>query len=544
MIQDSLCSFLSVNFTGTFANEEEVEGMKKGKILGLLLIGAAVMSLMLAGCSKSDQAAQSKELVVAQAANPTTLDPQDTQDTLAYGIQKTMYEGLLGFDKDMKVIPVLAEAMPELAPDAKSVTFKLKHDVKFQDGTDFNAEAVKANMERLLDPANKLKRASLFKAVDHVEIIDPYTVKIVLNRPFAPIVEAFAHPAGAMISPKAIKEYGKDLNRHPVGTGPYQFVEWKDGQYVTVKKFDGYWDKDHAAKLEKITFKPVPEAGSRVAMLKTGEIQFVYPLPPEQIEGMKNDSKVTVDRSQSIYQRYVVFNTTQKPFTDKRVRQALNYAVDKDAMIKVTYKGYGTPSQSVLAPKVWGFAPHDPYPYDVEKAKKLLAEAGYPDGFETTIWTANNTELVKFAEFIQQQWQAVGVKVKVEPMEYVTMINQMSVKPSESKMMTNMGGWSPSTGEADWGIRPLLSKDMFPTAGFNVGYYSNDQVEKDIVAGMEISDKDQRLQAYAAAQKALFEDAPWVFLFVPDNLAGKRKNLENAFVLPDGTLDVAHAEFK
>jgi glutathione transport system substrate-binding protein len=288
----------------------------------------------------------------------------------------------------------------------------------------------------------------------------------------------------------------------------------------------------------------VPEAGSRVAMLKTGEVQFVYPLPPEQIDGMKDDSKITVDRSQSIYQRYVIFNVTQKPFNDKRVRQALNYAVDKDAMIKVTYKGYGTPSESVIAPKVWGFAKQQMYPYDVEKAKKLLAEAGYPDGFETTIWTDNSTELVKFAEFIQQQWQAVGVNVKVQPMEYVTMINQISVKPGDSKMLTNLGGWSPSTGEADWGIRPLLSKDMFPTAGFNVGFYANDQAEKDVVAGMELSDKQQRLEAYAEAQKTLVEDAPWVFLFVPDILAGKRKNLDNVYVLPDGTLDVAHAEFK
>lgn len=518
--------------------------MKKGKILSLLLIGVAMTGLVIAGCSKSDQSAKPQELVVAQAANPTTMDPQDTQDTLAYGIQKTMYEGLLGFDKDMKVIPVLAEALPELAPDAKSVTFKLKHNVKFQDGTEFNAEAVKANIDRLLDPANKLKRASLFKAVDHAEVIDSYTVKIVLNQPFAPIVEAFAHPAGAMISPKAIKEYGKDLNRHPVGTGPFQFVEWKDGQYVTVKKFDGYWDKEHAAKVAKITFKPVPEAGSRVAMLKTGEIQFVYPLPPAQIESMKDDSKIAVERSQSIYQRYISFNVTQKPFDDKRVRQALNYAVDKDAMVKVTYKGYGIPAESVIAPKVWGFAKQQMYPYDVEKAKKLLAEAGYPDGFETTLWSANNTEMLKFAEFIQQQWQAVGVKVKLQPMEYVTQVNQLQVKPSESKMLTNVGGWSPSTGEADWGIRPLLSKNMFPTAGFNVGFYANDQVEKYIVAGMELSDKQQRLQAYAEVQKSLVEDAPWVFLFTPDNLAGKRKNLENAYVLPDGTLDVAHAEFK
>ena len=521
--------------------------MVKGRIWSWILIGVLSLGVLLTGCSKSNQVSGDKkpsELVVAQAANPTTMDPHDTQDTLAYGIQKTMYEGLLGFDKDMKVVPVLAEGMPQLAKDAKSVTFKLKKGIKFQDGTDFNAEAVKINLDRLKDPANKLKRASLFAAVDHVEVIDPNTVKVVLNKPFAAIVQTFAHPAAMFISPKAIKEYGKEVSRHPVGTGLFQFVEWKDSQYVVVKKFDGYWDKNNSAKVNKITFKPIPEAGSRVAMLKTGEVQFVFPLPSEQVESVKTDKNVAVDRSQSIIERYVTFNVKQKPFEDKRVRQALNYAVDKETMIKVTYKGYGTVAESAIAPKVWGFQKQQMYPYDVEKAKKLLAEAGYPDGFETTIWAANSTEVTRYAEFIQQQWQAVGVKAKVQPMEYVTLVNQMSVKPEVSKMLTNMGGWSPSTGEADWGIRPLLTKDMFPTAGFNVGFYSNDQLEKDVEIGLRSADEKERLSAYADAQKTIVEDAPWVFLFVPDNLAGRRQNLTGAYVLPDGALDVAHAEFK
>ncbi len=521
--------------------------MKKGKAISLLLIGMLAFSLTLTGCSKSDQsgsAKKSNELVVGQAANPTTMDPQDTQDTLAYSIQRTIYEGLLSFDKDMKVIPVLAESLPELAPDAKGLTFKLKHGVKFQDGTDFNAEAVKVNIDRLKDPANKLKRASLYSAIDHVEIIDPYTVKIVLNKPFAPIVQAFAHPAGGMISPKAIKDYGKDLNRHPVGTGLFQFVEWKDGQSVVVKKFDGYWDQAHAAKVDKITFKPIVEASSRVAMLKTGEVQFIWPLPSEQIDNVKSDSKVTIDKSPSIIERYVVLNVTQKPFNDKRVRQALNYAIDKNALNKVVYKDYAAAPESAIAGNVWGFQKQQMYTYDVDKAKQLLAEAGYPNGLEITLWTPNDTERAKIAEFIQQQWAAIGVKANVQQMEFVTLTNLLSAKPEESKLQAAVSGWSPSTGEADWGIRPLLAKSMFPTAGFNSGFYSNDQVEKAIQTGMESANEQERLAAYGEAQKTIVEDAPWAFLTIPDIVAGKRKNLSGVYVLPDGTLDVAHAEFQ
>lgn len=520
--------------------------MQYRKVWMLLLVGVLALGLLLAGCGKSSQSTgnnKPKELVVAQAANPTTMDPHDTQDTLAYGIQKTMYEGLLGFDKDMKVVPVLAEGMPELAADAKSVTFKLKKDIKFQDGTDFNAEAVKANIDRVRDPANKLKRASLFAVIDRVEVIDPYTVKMVLNRPFAAIVNTFAHPAAMMISPKALKDYGKDIGRHPVGTGPFQFVEWKDSQYVVVKKYDGYWNKANSAKVDKITFKPVPEAASRVAMLKTGEAQFVFPLPPEQVDSAKSDSNIVIDKSPSIVERYMTLNMTKKPLDDKRVRQALNYAVDKNAYVQVLMKGYGSAAKSAIAPKVWGFQEQQMYPYDVEKAKKLLTEAGLPNGFELTIWVVNSTEGVRTAEFIQQQWQAIGVKATVQQMEYVTLLNQMYTKPEESKMMTNYGGWSPSTGEPDWAIRPLLTKAMFPTAGFNTGFYVNDALEKAVALGLESADEKVRLQAYADAQRIIVEDAAWVFLANPDNIVGKRKNLTGAYVLPDGALDVGHAEF-
>jgi glutathione transport system substrate-binding protein len=535
--------------------EGEPEQMTPKLTVKLALTSLLAASVLLAGCSTATKSTDSAgstdtaekkrtDLTVAQAANPTTLDPQDAQDTLSFSIMKTMYEGLLGFDKDMKVIPVLAEGLPTLSSDAKEVTFKLKQGIKFQDGADFNAEAVKANLDRVTDPNNKLKRASLFAVVDHTDVVDPYTVKIVLNKPFAAIVETFAHPAAMMISPKAIKDFGKDVQRHPVGTGPFQFVEWKDADHVTVKKFADYHDKNNAAKLETINFKPVTEASSRVSMLKAGDAQYVYPYPPDQAEAVKDDANIKLDQSPSIVERYVAFNTTKKPFDDKRVRQALNYAVNKDALIKVVAKGYAQPAKSSIAPNVWGYQEQATYNYDPEKAKKLLADAGLANGFETSIWTANSSESVKIAEFIQQQWKLVGVNASVQQMESGTLNNQMYVKPEDSKMMTYSGGWSPSTGEADWGLRPLLTKALFPPAGFNVGYYVNETVEQAIAKGLSTSDKNARLAAYSDAQKQIMEDAPWLFLYVSDNLAGKRKNVEGAFVLPDGALDLTHAEFK
>lgn len=222
----------------------------------------------------------------------------------------------------------------------------------------------------------------------------------------------------------------------------------------------------------------------------------------------------------------------------------MNYAIDKNTLIKVVYKGFGTPAESIIAPNVWGFQKQQMYDYNREKAKSLLSEAGFPNGFETTLWVVNASETVKAAEFIQQQWKEVGVKVNIQQMEKGTLLNQLYVKPEESKMQTYMGSWSPSTGEADWGIRPLLTKAQFPPAGYNTGFYVNEEAEKLIENGLRLTTDKERLEAYANVQKLVVEEAPWGFLYVTDIISGKRSNLNNAFVLPDGSLDLKRVEFK
>lgn len=519
--------------------------MNAAKALKLALVVFFAASLLLSACSNSavENNNAAKNLVFVQENNPVTLDPMDGNDDWSYTVMMTMYEGLLSFDKDMKVIPVLAEALPEISKDAQSITFKLRQGVTFQDGEKFNAEAVKTNFERIKNPENRLKRTSLFSVVEKLEIIDDYTVRFVLNKPFAPILQTFANPAFMMISPKEIKENNKGINRKPVGTGPFQFVEWKDGDHLTVKKFEGYWDQANVAKVDEITFKPATEAASRVVMLQTGEAQLVFPLPYEQVGQLKKDSEIEIMQSPSIAMRYMAVNTQRKPFDDKRVRQALTYAINKDALIKTVTYGYAVPAKSVMAEKVWGFQKQEMHEYDMEKAKQLLAEAGYPNGFETTIWSNNTTERVRTAEFIQQQWKEIGVKATVQPMESATWSNQTYVKPGESKLQATVSNWTPATGEADWAIRPVLTKEGFPPGLVNIGFYSNEQVEKDIQDAMKTTDEKARLDAYGNAQKIAVEEAAIIPLFVPDNLLGKKKNLSGIEVLPHNIVDLRRAEF-
>lgn len=522
---------------------------KKGVILGLTAVLS--LGLLLTGCGANQASApttqntvqkQGNSMTVAVQDNFVSLDPHDTNDTLSFSAEKTMLEGLIGFDKDMKMIPVLATDW-QASQDAKEFTFHLRKGVKFQDGTPFNAEAVKVNVDRLADPKSTLKRHSLFALVDHTDAVDEYTVKVVLKEPFGAMLNNFAHPAAMMISPKALKEYGKDVSKHPVGTGQYVFKDWVQGDHLTVTKNPDYWQKGQP-KLDGITFKNVPENGARIAMLKTGEADFIYPVPTEEAKALNGQNGITIEHKPSIIVDYVSMNTNKKPFDNPKVRQALNYAIDKDAFIKVIYNGYAGPLTSIIAPNTQFFSAQTPYPYDLNKAKALMKEAGYENGFEATLWSSNNSNYIKATQFLQQQFSQIGVKVKIENMEAATMSDKIwKVKdPSEATIQLYFGGWSPSTGDADWGIRPLFGKDMIPPAGYNTAYYMNDQANQLIQEGIKKADSAQRKAAYAKVQQQIWTDAPWVFLDTRETISGAKSYIKGAYLLPDGALSVENAE--
>lgn len=287
-----------------------------------------------------------KDVVVAVGSNFTTLDPYDANDTLSQAVAKSFYQGLFGLDKEMKLKNVLAESYT-VSDDGLTYTLKLRQGVKFQDGTDFNADAVKANLDRASNPENHLKRYNLYKNIDKTEVVDPSTVKITLKQPFSAFINILAHPATAMISPAALEKYGKEIGFHPVGTGPYQLDTWNQTDFVKVKKFVGYWQQG-LPKLDTITWRPVTDNNTRAAMLQTGEAQFAFPIPYEQAALLAKNKNLELVASPSIMQRYISMNVTQKPFDNPKVREALNYAINRQALVKVAFAGYATPATGVL----------------------------------------------------------------------------------------------------------------------------------------------------------------------------------------------------
>ncbi|BAK10698.1 putative binding protein YliB precursor YliB [Pantoea ananatis AJ13355] len=504
---------------------------------GLLAAGVLSSAMALPAWAAQDA-------VIAVASNFTTLDPYDANDTLSQAVAKSFYQGLFGFDKDMKRINVLADSY-QVSEDGLTYTIKLHSGVKFQDGTDFNAEAVKANLDRASNPDNHLKRYNLFKYIASTEAVDPVTVKITLKQPFSAFINILAHPAAAMISPAALKKYGKEIGFHPVGTGPFEFVTWNQTDFVKVKKWDGYWKKDYP-KLDSITWRPVVDNNTRAAMLQTGEANFAFPVPYEQAKLLEKNSKLDVVVSPSIMQRYISLNVTQKPFDNPKVREALEYAINRQALVKVAFAGYATPATGIVPPSIEYAQTYPPIPYDPAKAKALLKEAGYPNGFETTLWSSHNHSTAqKVLQFVQQQLAQVGVKVKVTAMDAGQRAAEVEGKgQKESGVRMFYTGWSASTGEADWALTPLFATTAWPPAIFNTAFYSNPKVDKDLADALKTTDSKQKAELYKDAQDTIWNDHPWIPLVVEQLVSAHSKNLSGFYMMPDTSFSFDDAELK
>lgn len=540
--------FLVTDYVGI----EEVKIMRK---IGAILFTALLLVLLMT-TAFAESISQQKDITCAVNVDFTTMDPMDTSDTLSGGIQRMIMDGLFGFDDDMKIIPMLATGYTA-SDDATEFTITLREGISFTDGTPWNADAALANVAKWGDKELGLKRTTfLCNMLKSWEKIDDYTIKITLNEPFGAFISNLAHPACVIMSPKQIEAGVEACAYSPVGTGQYTFVEWIEGDHLTLALNPEWWGYDAEicggtpladadAGFKTITFKPVTESATRVAMLQAGDAQVIWPTPTESVSVLEMDPNVTSYVDDGIVVRFLMLNTQKEPFTDKRVRQAIDYAINKDAYIAVVKNGLATKADSVIGPAVQYYKPNEIREYNIEKAKELLAEAGYPDGFTTTAMYANTTANQKQAEFLKQQLEQVGINLELKGMESAILnerIQGVDVPGSEAEVDTYIIGWSPSTGDADWGIRPLLAKESVPPMSYNICYFENEELEGYIRAGLESADDDVRREAYAKAQDLIWEETPLVMLCVDSNTWATSANVQNVKIYPDGAINFRNAK--
>ena len=401
--------------------------------------------------SAAKASAQDYDAVAAVSLDFTTMDPVDTSDTLSGGIQRLIMDGLFGFDDDMNQIPMLATKW-EANDDATEYVLTLREGISFSDGTPWNAEAAKANLDKLNDETRHLKRTSLLSSViDTVEVTGDYEVTVKLSTPFSAFIANLCHPACVMMSPKVI-EAGDDVSASaPNGTGQNLFVEWEHGDHLKLQLNPDWWGYEAGlvapdAGFKTIDFKVVTENATRVNMLMAGDADFIWPVPTEAYANVEADPNLVAHSEAGIVVRWLYMNTQKAPLNDVRVRKALALAVNKEAFLQLIYNGHGSVATSILGSKVTGYKRNEPVAFDVEQAKALLAEAGYPNGFTITQYYSNNTTNQKSAEFMAQQFAQIGVTLNLVG-EESAMTNdriQNSTKPgAEADVDVYLTGWSP-----------------------------------------------------------------------------------------------------
>ena len=495
----------------------------------------------------TDSKSKDNDLVIAIEGSVSSMDPANIPDTNAISATRGVYENLVKFDENNEIAGQLAKDW-EISDDSLTYTFHLNEGIKFHDGTDFDSEAVKANYDRVVDKNNDLRQRRTFivtnddgseePRVASVETPDPNTVMFKLTKPWSPFINRLTQ--FCIISPAALAQYGNDIMNHPVGTGPYTFVEWEEGDHTTLKRNDNYWGDKPG--VDTVTIKEAPEAGTRTAMLQTGEADFVYPMPVDQIKAVEGTDDLSVKASDSNIMRYVTLNMDQPELKDLKVRKAMNLAIDKNAYVQLMYSGYGKPASSVVPESISGYVEQPAYKYDLNEAKALMKEAGYEDGFKLTLWGDNTTQEIKGMTFIKQQLQQIGIEVDVMPMEPATINDKIYVDKEESKINMWYVNWSASDFTMDGSLRSLLYSTMCPPVSANTAYYNNKDFDKDLDEGLSNADPEDQKKIYADAQERAWKDCPWLFLGNDQVIFAEKSYLSGVYVSPDGAFNFADAK--
>jgi len=495
--------------------------------------GAIALTFCVVTALAASQAAAKGTLVYCSEGSPEGFQPQFfTTGTTFDAVSVPMFNRLVEFEiGTTHIVPALAESWT-VAPDGKAYTFKLRKGVKFHSNAnfkptrDFDADDVLFSWNRMADehhPFHTMTAGQTFSyyddmgmknIVDRVEKVDDYTVRFVLKRSEAPFLADMAMDFASILS----KEYFETMMKkgtpnaadvYPIGTGPFEFVSYQKDAIIRYKAFDKYWGG--RPKIDNLVYAITRDATARYAKLKTGECQVMAFPKPADLDAMKQDPALALQQKEGLNIGYIAFNVEKKPFDDKRVRQALNYATNKEAILKAVYQGNGRVAKNPIPPILWGYndAVQD-YPYDPAKAKELLAQAGHPNGFDVDLWylpvtRPYNPDGKRMAELIQADWAKVGVRAKLVTYEWAEY--RKRAKGGEHQVV--MFGWSGDNGDPDNFFVPLLGCEAVKGGGNNARW-CNKAFEDLVIKAAQAPKQGDRAKLYEQAQVIVHEEAPWI----------------------------------
>lgn len=493
-------------------------------------------------------------LVFGRGGDSTSLDPSRTTEGETFKVTKNMFETLLTFeDEGTAVEPGLAKEW-DTSDDGLTYTFELEEGITFHDGTDFNAEAVVSNFERWAagDEEKFPYYNSMFggfegedgHVIASVAADGDSTVVFTLVRPQAPFLKNLAMDMFAMSSPTAFEEQGDDdYERNPVGTGPFKFVEWKPNDSITIEKYDDYW-QEGLPKLGKVIFRSIPDNAARLNALTAGEIDLADGINPSDGEAIEGNPDLQLFERPSMNIGYLGLTVTREPFDNKQVRQAMNHAIDKQSIIDAFFEGRAEIAVNPMPSSIEGYNDEiEGYDYDPEKAKELLEEAGYGDGFDMELWAMPvprpyMPDGEKVAEVIQKNLADVGITANIVSHEWATYLELASKGDADAFML----GWTGDNGDPDNFLYVLLDEDNIGSNNYT--YFKNDETHDLFIEAQSEVDQEVRNELYRDAQEILFEEAPWVPLAHSTPLLGGAADLSGFLPHPTGSDLLSNVDFE
>jgi peptide/nickel transport system substrate-binding protein len=496
-----------------------------------------LLAALLAGSALASPAVAA-DLRIGLQEDPDVLDPDQSRTFVGRIVYTSLCDKLIDITPELKFIPQLATAW-SWSDDGKVLTMDLREGVVFHDGTPFNAEAAKANIERSKDLPES-RRKSEVKSIDSVAVSGPYQVQITLTAPDATLLAQLSDRAGMMVSPTAAEAAGADFGANPVCSGPYKFVERVAQDRIVLEKFADHWNAD-AYHFDKVTFLPIPDTTVRLANLRSGDLDMLERLAATDATSVKSDAKLNYAEAVGIGYQAMTVNVgngerAKNPFgEDARLRQAFSLAVDREALNQVVFEGAFAPGNQPYPPNSPWYNSELPVPTrDLEKAKALMKEAGH-ETFDLEVQVANNPVQTQVMQVVQAMVAEAGFKVSLKSMEFAALLAEQTAGNYQASQV----GWSGRT-DPDGNLHQFVTCK----GGINDSKYCNPEIDRLLDAARVSTNEEERKAKYDAASKILAEDLPIIYLYHPTWIWALDKKVDGFVPYPDGMIRLADVTFK
>lgn len=500
------------------------------------VLAVAVLVALVGGLAAGLASAQSPRrggvLRVGLNADPPNLDPHQSTAAVDRQVFQSLFDKLVDINENLEIVPMLALSWT-ISNNGKTYTFRLRPNVVFHDGTPFNAEAVRYNFERMLDPAFASPRRFEIILVQRVTVVDPLTVQVDLEGSFSPLLAVLSDRAGMMVSPTAARRLGRDFAREPVGTGPYKFVEKRPQERIVLERFDRHWDRT-AGNVDRIIYRPFIDEQARLANLRAGELDIIDQVPPTEVPALRTDSRVKMSEREGLGWQGIWLMVQGPPFNNRALRQALNATIDRRTLVRVVFGETATPANG---PFPTGMLASDAGPNNripernLDLARAKLREGGQPSGFAFSLKITPGRVPQQIGQIVQSMAGEVGIRVNLEIVEFGALLNVLATRRYEAALL----GWS-GRPDPDGNIY----NNFATNAGQNRSGYGNPRFDTLLDAARILTTRDHRRRAYAEALTILNEDLPYLFLYWPKEYKVMNPKVAGYVDNPDGMMRLRH----